>query len=336
MPAIPYPERIALAHRPTPLQRLPRLEVPGGPALWVKRDDLTGFGLSGNKVRKLEFTLAAALAAGADTVVTCGGLQSNHARSTALACAELGLGCELILRGEDTELAEGNLFIDQLCGARVHAVPATDYRQDFAGIRDRLLARLNGEGRRPWFIPTGASDGIGVWGYVQAAEELLADMQAAGFRADAMVHATGSGGTQAGLLAGLHLRGEPIPVWGVHVCDSRAWFEQKIQADLADWRQRYGMASVPAADSIRILEGYMAPGYGQASAEVLATIGHAARRHGLLLDPVYSGKAFHALLAECRPGGRFADLTHVVFIHTGGFFGSLASRAALLNGALLS
>ncbi len=330
MARIQYPPRMALARVPTPLEPLPGWAPADGPALWVKRDDLSGFGLSGNKVRKLEFTLAQAVADGADTIVTCGGLQSNHARATALACAQLGLACELILRGEPDGTPDGNLFIDHLCGARVHALPPAQYRDGFDAFRDACLQRLRNAGRKPWFIPTGASDGIGVWGYVRAAEELLADCAAAGFRPDAIVHATGSGGTQAGLLAGLALLDEAIPVWGMAVCDDRAWFERKIAADLADWQQRYRMPVLPAASAIRVIDRHIGPGYGRSTPAQCDTLRQAARR-GLLLDPTYAGKAFHGLLQEIAPGGCLAGLRHIVFIHTGGFFGAFAAREALLG-----
>lgn len=333
MARIRYPQRISLARLPTPLEPLQRLTPMTGPRIWIKRDDLSGFGLSGNKVRKLEFVLAEALSQGADTIITCGGLQSNHCRATAVACAQLGLHCELLLRGETTAVADGNLFIDQLCGATVHAIEPQRYRAQFEVLRDALLADLRERGRKPYFIPTGASDGIGIWGYIRAAEELLADMQQAGFRADAIVHATGSGGTQAGLLAGLHLLQEPIPVWGVNVCDDRAYFERKIAHDLADWRDRYGMAGSPDPATIRILEGYMGPGYGQVTAGLLDTLRQAACQEGLLLDPVYSGKAFQAVLGEIHGGGIFSGMGNIVFIHTGGFFGSPVYRDALLGPA---
>lgn len=333
MVAVRYPARVALARAATPLQRLSRLEVPGGPALWVKRDDLTGFGTSGNKIRKLEFLLADALAQGADTLVTCGGVQSNHCRATALLCAEQGLRCELILRGEfEEDRPEANLFIDRLCGAGVRILPSSQYLKRFDALLAELLEYLRHQGRKPYFIPTGGSNAVGVWGYVRAAEELLADMQAAGFRADAVVHATGSGGTQSGLIAGFALHGQAMPVWGVNVCDDRATFEAKIASDLADWQQRYTppMATIQP-ESIHILEGYRGPAYAVPTEETLTTIRLAARSHGLLLDPVYSGKAFQGLLSECRPGGRFAGMKHVIFVHTGGFFGSFAQCDTLLG-----
>lgn len=328
MARIDYPQRIALARLPTPLEPLDGWLPQGGPALWIKRDDLSGFGLSGNKVRKLEFVLAHALNQGADTVITCGGLQSNHARATALACAQSGLSCELILRGEPQGTPDGNLFIDHFCGATVHALPVREYRAAFDPHLQQRLAALRAEGKTPYFIPTGASDGIGVWGYVNAVEELLADCKAAGFTPDAIVHATGSGGTQAGLLAGLALHGVDIPVWGVNVCDDRAYFENKIAADWADWQQRYSPPVMPKPEAINILEGYMAPGYGKTT-DALRDVMRQAACRGVLLDPVYSGKAFQALLAESA-AGIFSGMKHVVFIHTGGFFGTLDYRHELL------
>jgi D-cysteine desulfhydrase len=233
------------------------------------------------------------------------------------------------LRGEPSGTADGNLFIDHFCGAAVHALPVTQYRTGFDAVLEARKAALTAAGKKPYFIPTGASDGIGVWGYVNAAEELLGDCERAGFLPDAIVHATGSGGTQAGLLAGLALQGVDIPVWGVNVCDDRAYFERKIARDLADWQQRYRPAAVPTAESIRILEGYMGPGYGKTT-EALRDVLRQAACRGLLLDPVYSGKAFQALLAESTDG-IFSTMKHVVFVHTGGFFGALDHRSELLT-----
>ena len=239
------------------------------------------------------------------------------------------VACELILRGEPSGTPDGNLFIDHFCGATVHPLPVRQYRTGFDEVLNERLETLRSAGKTPYFIPTGASDGVGVWGYVHAVEELLADCEQAGFTPDAIVHATGSGGTQAGLLAGLALHGVDIPVWGVNVCDDRAYFEHKIAADLADWRERYSPPVVPNAGQIHILEGYMGPGYGKTT-DALRDVMRQAARRGLLFDLVYSGKAFQALLAESARGV-FSSMQHVVFIHTGGFFGTFDHRNELLT-----
>ncbi|HMV71461.1 MAG TPA: D-cysteine desulfhydrase family protein [Pseudomonadales bacterium] len=329
------PARLQLARLPTPLEPLDRLsQAIGGPRIWVKRDDLSECAASGNKIRKLEFTMAQALAEGADTLLTCGGLQSNHCRATALLGARLGLGVELVLRGESQGVPDGNLFLDRLAGAAVHTYPAQRYQQELDALLATHAARLRAEGRRPFLIPTGASDAIGVWGYVAGAAELAADCARVGIVPRQVVCATGSGGTQAGLTAGLALAGMRAEVWGIAVCDDAAWFRRKVRTDLAAWRQRYGVTLDVEALGVHVLDAYIGAGYARADAAVFATIGELARVEGLVLDPVYTGKAFHGMLQEIR-GGRFAGGGDVVFVHTGGLFGLFAQRAEAHAAGLL-
>ncbi len=325
------PRRIALARLPTPLQPLDRLSAEvGGPRIWVKRDDLTESGAGGNKVRKLEFVIAEALHQGADTLITCGGLQSNHCRATALLGARLGLRVELVLRGEASGIPDGNLFLDHLAGATVHCYPARQYQSGLEALLDRHAEEARARGQRPFVIPTGASDGLGVWGYLMASEELAADFRAVGIRPRHVVVATGSGGTQAGLTAGLHLHAPYCRVHGVAVCDDAEWFNRKVLADLADWRARCGSTLDTEALRVSTLDAYIGPGYGAADEATLDSIRRAARLEGLLLDPVYTGKAFHGLLQEMS-AGRLCEGDDIVFVHTGGVFGMFPQRAAILG-----
>lgn len=326
--SVSLPPRLELAVRPTPLQLLSRLSPPGGPRLWVKRDDLTGATLSGNKIRKLEFVLAEVLAQGCDTVITCGGLQSNHCRATALLCAQLGLRCELVLRGEQVPPFDGNLLLDHLAGAVVHCHPAAVYRRRQAALLEETAAAVRSRGGKPFVIPTGASDGLGAWGYIAACAELREDFRRCGIEPQHLVCATGSGGTQAGLTAGAALYGLNARVWGIAVCDDAAYFCNKVRADLRDWRARSGVALDVEQLDIDVIDDYIGPGYAQAGPEVFDTIKLAARSEGLVLDPVYTGKAFHALLREL-PRGRFGDSGDVVFVHTGGVFGLFPQRDQL-------
>jgi D-cysteine desulfhydrase len=323
------PPRLSLARLPTPLQPLERLSRElGGPRLWVKRDDLSDCAASGNKIRKLEFTLARALAEGCDTLITCGGLQSNHCRATAQLGARLGLAVELVLRGEPAGLPDGNLFLDTLFGATVHAYPPRRYQSGLPALLAGHAERLRAAGRRPFVIPTGASDATGVWGYVSAAGELAADFRTAGIAPRHVVLATGSGGTQAGLTAGLHLQRLDCRVTGIAVCDDAAWFEAKVRQDLAEWRDRYAVEIDTGALAVRTLDAYVGPGYGVATPEVLETIRQVARCEGIVLDPVYTGKAFHGMLQELR-AGRMREAADIVFLHTGGIFGLFAQREQL-------
>lgn len=327
------PPRLALARLPTPLQALDRISAivnggGSGPRIWTKRDDLTGSVLSGNKVRKLEFTLAQALEEGCNTIITCGGLQSNHCRATALLCAQLGLRCHLILRGEPSGDADGNLMLDQLAGATIDYYPAKDYQPNLERYLQACKADYDAKGESAFIIPTGASDGIGVWGYLSACEELKADFSAAGIAPQHIICATGSGGTQAGLTLGAHLMDLGATVWGINVCDDEAWFLDKVRKDIKDWAQRYQPDFDCSALDPRVIDGYVGPGYAIAEAEVFETIATVARTEGLVLDPVYTGKAFHGMLAEIKKG-RFAGVSDIVFIHTGGSFGLFPQRANL-------
>jgi D-cysteine desulfhydrase len=315
------PPRLSLAITPTPLQLLERLSAEvGGPRIWVKRDDLTGSVLSGNKVRKLEFALAQALGEGCDSIITCGGSQSNHARATALLCAQLGLHCRLILRGVVEPPYDGNLLLDQLAGADITIHPERVYQPNLEQLLAEAAAQLRAQGRRPFIIPTGASDGIGLWGYAAACRELRADFARHGIAPRHIVCATGSGGTQAGLNAGVALEGIDATVWGVAVCDGEAYFQQKVREDLREWQHRYSVPLDVESLPVHVIDGYVGPGYAQADAAVFGTIRRAARTEGLVFDPVYTGKAFHALLCELQKG-RFGAEGDVVFIHTGGVFG---------------
>ena len=319
--SLTYPRRIPLATLPTPLQLLERASARWGKGhrLWVKRDDLSGCLLSGNKVRKLEFIAAHALDNGYDTLITCGGLQSNHCRATALVGAQLGLRVHLILRGEQPIGSEGNYLLDQLAGAEIECHPARQYFRELPQLFSAAQARYAAQGGLALPIPTGGSDGIGLWGYIAACEELQADFSAAGIDRAHIVTASGSGGTQAGLTAGVELTGLPATVWGVNVCDDERYFIEKIADDISDWQRRYPDA--PAINPVaRVLDGYVGEGYGIASPAIFDLIRDLARLEGLVLDPVYTGKAFAGLLAEIEQG-RFADCSDIVFIHTGGVFG---------------
>lgn len=326
--SIRYPARLSLAQLPTPLQPLERVsrECGNGHRLWIKRDDLTGAELSGNKIRKLEFVAAAAREQGCDTLITCGGLQSNHCRATALVGARLGFKVHLILRGEPGEDPDGNLLLGHLAGARISCYPAKQFSRELDSLFASWADHYAGEGGKAFCIPTGASDGLGLWGYIAGSEELGTDLQAAGIETAHVVCATGSGGTQAGLTLGAALHQLPMQIWGVNVCDDEAWFLNKIDEDIADWHRRFG-ADIPLPDySARVIDGYVGPGYGRADPEIFDTIAWLARTEGLVLDPVYTGKAFHGMLKEIA-AGCFKDRRDIIFLHTGGIFGVFPQRA---------
>ncbi len=321
-----YPPRVDLARLPTPLHLLPRASerYGRGKRIWIKRDDLTGSTLSGNKVRKLEFIAALARQRDCQVLITCGGLQSNHCRATALVAAQLGLHAHLILRGEPEGVPDGNLLLDHLAGATVSCYPKRQYHHHLESLFEQWQAHYAEQGLKALCIPTGASDGHGIWGYIAAAEELVQDFANAGIEQAHIVTANGSGGTQAGLTLGAAIHQLPATVWGVNVCDDEAWFLNKVAEDIAHWERAYECRA-PAVTP-RVIDGYVGPGYGVATDEVHTLIGELAALEGVVLDPVYTGKAFHGLVSELAMG-RFDDATDVVFMHTGGLFGLFPQRA---------
>lgn len=326
--AVSYPPRIKLAQTPTPLMPLDRLSAQiGGPRIWVKRDDMTGGAVSGNKIRKLEFSLAKAISEGCDTIITCGGVQSNHCRTTAVLCAQLGLHCHLILRGEDSH-PDGNLLLDRVVGADITFYPNTEYQARETEIFDEWVSHYQARGAKPFCIPVGASDGTGLWGYIAACEELAADFAEHAISPKHIITATGSGGTQGGLTAGNELFNLGTTVWGVNVCDDEDYFVKKVHEDLRQWQQWYQQSLDVENLAVNVIDGYVGPGYARAPAAVFETIKVAGQLEGLILDPVYTGKAFHGMLEQIRQG-RFDNSEDIVFIHTGGIFGLFPQREQL-------
>jgi D-cysteine desulfhydrase family pyridoxal phosphate-dependent enzyme len=311
------PAPLPLAHRPTPLEPLDRLsDWLGGPRLFVKRDDQTGLALGGNKARKLEFLCAEALAQGCDTLVTGGGPQSNHCRMTAAAANRLGLGCHLALAGPASQ-PSGNLLLDHLLGAELHPTAAREYYE----IEDSIEAvadEIRKAGGRPYAIPVGGASVTGALGYADAARELAGQLEDP---LDWIVVADGSGGTHAGLLAGLDA---PTRILGIDV-GTRPDLDERVpelaEATAADL-DRPGPSGELHIDHTRF-----GAGYGKPTPECLEAIRAVARLEGLILDPVYTGKAMAGLVGWIREG-RFTERQSVLFWHTGGapalFAGSYA------------
>ena len=312
--------RIALARLPTPLQPLTRFCAKHDlPPIWIKRDDLTDSAASGNKLRKLEFNVAQALAEGATALITFGGVQSNHCRATAIVAASQGLSCHLVLRGEEPTSKDGNLLLDYVVGANVSYLPAKGYNQSIPDATAEIQSAYAAKGQKAFAIPIGASDEIGLWGYIKACEELKVDFEQHGIQPQYIVSATGSGGTAGGLILGNHIYDLGTEVLSFNVCDDEDYFINKISADFAAWKTRYQHpASIDLP--INIVEGYVGPGYGVANQEVYDTISDLAQTEGIFLDPVYTGKAFHGLVNELNKG-KIKATSDIVFVHTGGIFG---------------
>ena len=322
--------KIQLGHWPTPLEPMLRInEMHKGPELWVKRDDCTGLAFGGNKTRKLEYLVADAQLRGATTLLTAGGVQSNHARQTAAAAARVGLGCELFLEqvegvSEADYSHSGNLLLDQLLGARLHRLPAG---QDLDAAMALRAQTLSTSGQVPYVMPVGGSNAIGAMGYVDCGLELAQQLQQYQLSFDAIVLATGSAGTQAGLLAGLALAGIDIPVLGVTVSRSSDEQCQKVLALLHEVQGLLEQSELHE-DHVICFDKYYGSAYGDPTPQMVEAVRLAASLEGLLLDPVYSGKAFAGLLDLVRHG-YFDTSERVLFLHTGGAPGLFAYSECL-------
>jgi D-cysteine desulfhydrase family pyridoxal phosphate-dependent enzyme len=304
-------ERARLATLPTPLEPMPRLAGAVGTKarLMVKRDDLTGLALGGNKARKLEYLCGEAVAQGCDTLVTGGGTQSNHARITAAASSRLGLDCHLALAGPEPQRHDGNLLLDDLLGATLHFTGARDYSEIEASI-DALAAQLDADGHHTYAIPVGGASVTGVMAYAFAIDELRGQLTA---DPDWIFVADGSGGTHAGLLAGLGAR-SATRVVGVDV-GTRPDLDAVVPRLAADAARASGRED--PSPQVIVDHDHFGPGYGALTADCTAAIRAVARAEGILLDPVYSGKAMAALLAWLRDSRIGAGQT-AVFWATGG------------------
>jgi D-cysteine desulfhydrase len=307
--------RAPLATLPTPLLRAPRLSEAVGVEVWIKRDDLTGLLLGGNKARKLEFLCGEAMERGADTLVTGGGAGSNHVQLTAAACARLGLGCVVVCYGDAPSEPLG-LRVTRRLGAEVVFTGSPD-RTSVDTRLEEVAAKLTADGRQPYVIPRGGASAVGAVGYAVAAWELIDQLAAAGVGTATVLLSTGSCGTQAGLVAGAALAPSDagLEVVGVPVSRPPEECTDRIARLATGCADRLGSDRVFNTADVHLLGGYLGPGYGKASPEGDEAALLAARTEGLLLDPVFTAKAMAALVAETR-AGRLAG--PVVFLHTGG------------------
>lgn len=330
------PERLRLAHLPTPIQRLGRLSQAVRKNLWIWRDDLTGFADSGNKLRKLEFLAAAAEKAAATRLISCGGPQSNHARATAFVARRLGMDVTLIVRepksGFATEATPtGNRLLNEILGADLVQLPYAGY-VGRGSTYDYFLERARQEslarGETPYVVPEGGSCPLGTLGYVAAVDEMLASWEQMGPGTpapDSLFLALGSGGTHAGLHLGFERRGLPTEqLFAVNVCDSAEYFQRRVGKLLEDTAGAYDLPL--QSTKLQIFDGHVGEGYALASDADLRFYARLAAEEGVLLDPVYTGKAFQGMLREIRKDpGRFGE--NVLFLHSGGVFATFAFAA---------
>ena len=301
----------------------------GGPRLWIKRDDCTGLATGGNKTRKLEYLVADALQQGADTLITLGALQSNHARQTAAAAAKAGLKCVLVLEERVSQPTEayrhnGNILLDRLLGATLNYVPRDTPMAD-AGARAAEEVRRSGG--KPYLIPAGGSNAIGALGYVGCAVEMIHQAADLGLRVDRVVHATGSSGTQAGLVAGFDGVRSGVRVLGITVGRPRAVQEKNVTDLLDETWAHLGLKGAAPRDNIEANDQYFGEAYGVPTSAMKEAVQLVAETESLLLDPVYSGKAMSGLIDLVRKSA-FGKDENIVFVHTGGQAGLFAYEPA--------
>ena len=323
--------RLHFAHLPTPIEPLENLsKLLGGPQIYIKRDDCTGLATGGNKTRKLEFLIGEALQKNADTVITQGATQSNHVRQTAAICARIGLRCEMLLehrtRSKDPEYLEnGNVLLDRLFGASIKTVPAGT---DMDAALEESAEEIQKNSGIPYIIPGGGSNPTGALGYVNCAMELVGQLNDRGLKADHLVTATGSAGTQAGLVSGMEGTRSGIPVLGICVGVEKKAQEEKV-FDLVQRTTEFLEISGSVNQNAVVANGdYVGPGYGKPTEGMIEAVQLLAREEGILLDPVYSGKGMAGLIDLVRKG-HFSKGENVVFLHTGGSAALFAYRNIL-------
>lgn len=324
--------RISLAHLPTPLEHLPRLSKHlGGPDIYVKRDDATGLGTGGNKTRKLEFLMADAVQRGADAIITQGAVQSNHARQTAAAACKLGMACELVFEkrvrdADDAYMNSGNVLLDRIYGAKIREV---DKGSDMTAVMESVADELRAAGKSPYIIPGGGSNPIGALGYIDCALEFQSQANRDGIVIDHVIHATGSAGTQAGLIVGLKATHANVPLLGIGVNAPQEIQEEKVWKLALETAEFVGAPGCVQRKDIVANCDYVGEGYGVPTPEMNDAVLLLARLEGLLFDPVYSGKGLAGMI-DLVTSGYFGDAKNLLFVHTGGIAG-LFGYSALID-----
>ena len=325
--------RLHFAHLPTPLEPLENLsKLLGGPQIFIKRDDCTGLATGGNKTRKLEFLIGEALQKNADTIITQGATQSNHVRQTAAISARMGLRCEILLEhrtgSEDPEYLEnGNVLLDRLFGASIKTVPAGT---DMDVSLEESAEEIRKNDGNPYIIPGGGSNPTGALGYVNCAMELVGQLNDRGLKADHLVTATGSAGTQAGLVSGMEGTRSGIPVLGISVGAEKQAQEEKVFNLVKRTTELLEISGSVNRDDVVANGDYVGSGYGKPTEGMIEAVQLLAREEGILLDPVYSGKGMAGLIDLVRKG-HFSKGENVVFLHTGGSAALFAYRNILAD-----
>ena len=316
-------DKLTLANLPTKIYKLGRLSRELDANIYIKRDDQTGSEFSGNKIRKLEYVVKDALDKGCNLLITCGGIQSNHCRATVSVAAYLGLKSAVLLRISDNPPVRGNYFLDKLMGADVKFCTQDEYRHHRNEIMEEMAREYRQQGYKPYVIPEGASNAIGVMGYYNCMDEILRQEKETGITFDTIVVATGSGGTYAGLYLANELKKTGKRIIGMAVCDNTEYFTE-IAYDIATGALEYLPEHAGARidkTHIEIKDKYVGIGYALSRPEELEFIKKTARLEGLVLDPVYTGKAMYGVFNELQKGGNLSHRNNILFIHTGGLYG---------------
>ena len=319
-------KKLRLGNFPTRIERLEKFSTIVKEHVYIKRDDQTGTEFSGNKIRKLEYSINEAVNNDCDTLITCGGIQSNHARATAAAGIKLGLKSVLVLRSDEKPELEGNYLIDKIMGADVRIISSEDYRERRQEIMENILKELEAKGRKGYIIPEGASNGVGTFGYLACFKEILEQEKEHGIVFDTIVTAVGSGGTFAGLYLGNKLTNSGKKIVGINVCDTAEYFKERVSEILEEVKTYIPDTEFEISkDDMCIIDEYVGDGYAVSRTEELDFICDFAEAEGIVLDPVYTGKAMRGLYTEIKKG-TFKDSKNILFIHTGGLFGLFSKR----------
>lgn len=322
--------KLSLAKLPTPIEKINYLSDKYKPDIYIKRDDLTEGVASGNKIRKLEYSVAEALSLGCDTLITNGGFQSNHCRSTAAVAAKLGLNCILILRKEPGENIEtANFLLDHMLGADIRVKEHDDFQAHKDEMMQEVYQEVLNQGGKPYIIPMGASNGVGTLGYIDAFDEILDYEKETGIVFDTIVNAVGSGGTYAGLYMGNELRGAHKDIVGINVCDDADFFVKEINGIIDDTLTHLDVSDINR-QNIHIIDGYVGRGYSLSRKEELDAICDLSRHSGIILDPVYTGKTYYGLIHELDKG-TFDHAKNILFMHTGGLFGVFSKAEEIMR-----
>ncbi len=311
-------EKVKLIYHETPIYKLERISKKYGVEIFIKRDDLTGMELSGNKVRKLEYVLKDAMDNNSEVIITAGAVQSNHARATAVACRKLGLEPHLLLRGNKPSVSNGNLLLDKIVNSKIEYLDASEFA-NIETYAEQLINQYSSLDKKAYWIPIGASNGIGNLGYINAYNEIIAQTIKDKIELTAIICTVGSGGTYSGLVIGSACHSINVPIFGYSVGGSSKYFYDKCNQiieetlNLVNCHKHLDL-------KLHISDAYQGPGYAIPYPEVIETIKEVALLEGIILDPVYTGKAFHGLLSDIKLG-KFTDKDKILFIHTGGHFG---------------